>query len=84
MDVQVVLAVIRQVNADGLGLAAQIAQRRLCAFLHHVAERTGEDQTSAGAFHHRDFDVEDLPPELGPGQTGRHAGDTGMGGLFKA
>ena len=72
MDVQVVLGVIRQVNAERLGLAAQIAHRRLRALLHHFAQRTGQQQ-AALARHPRRFDEEDFSAHGRPGQAGGDA-----------
>ncbi len=47
-------------------------QRRLCRFLHHVAELPGEDEL-AGTRHLRCLDEQDVAADRRPGQSGRHA-----------
>ena len=72
VNVNVVLAVIGQVDAQRLGLAAQIAHRRLRALLHHFAQRTGQQQVAL-ARHPRRFDEQDFAAHRRPGQAGGDA-----------
>jgi len=66
--VDVVFAVIVQVEVKRGSLAAQITQAGLGAFLHHVAQRTGEQEISL-ARHARDFDVKHFPAGGRPSQA---------------
>ena len=81
VNVDVEFCVIGQVDAQGLGLAAQITEGGLRAFLHDFAERTGEQQ-AAFAGHARGFDEQNFAADGRPGQAG---GDAvfldGFGGL---
>ena len=64
----VVLIELFRIDLQTLQLAAQIAQRRLRAFLHHVAQRAGEQQL-AFAGHPRGFDEQDLAADRCPRQS---------------
>jgi hypothetical protein len=64
------------IDAQALGPAADVAQRRLPRLLHHFAQLPRQHQLAAPR-HQRGFDGQDLAAELGPGQTGRHA-DLGL------
>ena len=55
-----------------LRLAAQITQRGLRAFLHHIAERAGQNQ-AAFAGHARGFDKQNFAADRRPGQAGGDA-----------
>ena len=70
MNVNVVLVVIAQINAQRLGLAAQVAHRGLRAFFHHVTKGTSKEQ-AAFAGHSRGFDKQNLPANWRPGEAGR-------------
>ena len=67
----------RRVDAERLGVRADVGQRRLRALAHHVAEHAGEDQPLLAARHHRRLDEEDVAAGRRPGQAGGHAGAVG-------
>ena len=63
----------RRVDAELLGVRADVGQRDLRGLLHHVAELTGQLQaglTLVGP----GLDVEHIAAEAGDGKAGRHAG----------
>ena len=55
------------------GAVLDQAQRRLGAFLHHLAQLAGQDQP-AGARDARRLDEQDVAADRRPGQAGRDAG----------
>ena len=64
------------IDAERRGAVLDERQRRLRAFLHHVAELAGEDQL-AGAGNARRLDEQDVAADRRPGEAGgdaRHAG----------
>src|SRR6266498_3043402 len=79
VDVDVVFLKVGAAQMKLLGLAAQITQGGLRAFLHHIAERAGEGQLAC-ARHAGGLDEQDLPPDRGPGQA---HGDAGVGDFFR-
>ena len=76
---QIRFAQIINVEMQLLRLAAQIAERGLRAFLHHVAERAGEGE-SPGAGHARRLDEKYLPAHRRPRESHR---DAGLGDLLR-
>ena len=70
MDVVVLEEVLG--DAEGAGVAPDVAKRRLRGFAHHVAERTGDDQFLV-ALHLGGFDEDDVAAGLGPDQAGGDA-----------
>ena len=73
------LAASVKFEAELVGLAAQIAEGGLRAFLHHVAERAGEQEATL-AGHARDLDEEDFAAHRRPGQPG---GDAEFGDFLR-
>ena len=72
VDMQILLLEHLGVDLEGLASAADVAQRRLGAFLHDVAQLAREgEQALAG--HLEGFDEQHIAADRGPGQTRHHA-----------
>src|ERR1700676_4506106 len=69
MNVNIDLVIEVRWQPDLIGSRAHIGHRGLRAFLHHVAELTGDGEL-ATAGDNRDFDLEQLAAHLGPRGAG--------------
>src|SRR5262249_8281199 len=76
MDVDVAPGENLVVNAERPRARLDEAQRRLGAFLHHLAELAGEDEP-AGSGRARRLDEENVAAERRPGKPGGDAGNAG-------
>jgi len=66
MHVQVDLVKVDVADAEFLGAGSRVRQRRLCGFLHDLAQLASEEQLTL-AWHHRYLDGEGVSTGLCPG-----------------